>query len=492
MGLARMSVVGMRMGATLAAETFGSGPATIDDLVLWDPCASGRTFLREQGALWSISIGEHSSDNGSIESPGLVYEKDTVADLSALSIADREGPLADGVLLLMRSNRKGDRKMNERLALPHVERVSIVGQEKLVDVAPDAATMPEGTIETIVAWLVRRAAATPTVSIDVGTVGRACVTVGTAPDGVAIEERVVTLGQFGLFGIMTSRTDFGGEVDLPANGLIAEDTSGVWGKPPTACFLNAGVLDHVGPARLWVMLSRAWAEAGIRAVRFDLTGLGDSPLRIGQPDPVLFAPDALDDVLDALRDISPEDPSNAVLVGLCSGGYHAMEGAIELKVRGVCTVNPVLTFRPPEVGADVVFELRPTALGNRRPASGARKRWAKALPAHDLIGPVFERLPDSLWWIINRVAVQSPPARLLANVVDAHVNLFVIAGNEEARLLSRGEGRTLRRLWSNKLFHMEVIPGLEHSLFEQHGRELVTALLTEHVLGRYATPALTD
>jgi hypothetical protein len=34
---------------------------------------------------------------------------------------------------------------------------------------------------------------------------------------------------------------------------------------------------------------------------------------------------------------------------------------------------------------------------------------------------------------------------------------------------------------------MEVIPDLEHTLFERHGRKLATELLTKYVLG-YATP----
>ena len=57
LGTNRISVVGLRMGATLLAETFGSGPAAIDDLVLWDSCASGRSFLREQSALWAFALG---------------------------------------------------------------------------------------------------------------------------------------------------------------------------------------------------------------------------------------------------------------------------------------------------------------------------------------------------------------------------------------------------------------------------------------------------
>jgi alpha-beta hydrolase superfamily lysophospholipase len=490
LGVIRLSVVGLRVGATLAAETFGNGPATIDDLVLWDPCATGRNFIREQAALWSIVLGGRSNDDGSVETPGLVYEKETVADLSGLAIAEGDGPLADGVLLLTRSNRKGDRKMNERLAMDHVDRTAIFGQEELVDVQPDAAITPEATIEVIAEWLDSRAGTNRTTNVDLEASGRSSAVVATTADGASIVERTMSMGPLGLFGIMTLREDRDSGL-TPASGHLTDaDSLHPGDEAPTVFFFNAGVLDHVGPARLWVLLSRQWAVAGIRSVRFDLTGLGDSPRRADRNRPILFAPDALDDVLDVLREVSPDAPENAVLVGLCSGGYHSIEAAIALKVRGLCTVNPILTIKPPELASDFITELRPGALGARREALGARKMWARRLPAHDLLAPLLERLPDAAWWVINRIVVESPPARLVWKAVEADVDVFVIAGEEEAQHLSRGEVRTMRRLVKNPRFRMRVIPGLEHTLFERRGRELASGMLTDHVLGYYAPNAM--
>ncbi len=268
LGLGRLSVIGMRVGATLVAEAFGSGPPVLDDLVLWDPCASGRTFLREQGALWSFAFGARSNDDGSIETPGLVFDKDTVADLSSITIADSEGPLAKGVLLLMRANRKGDRRMNERLGLPHVEKQTILGQEEFVDVTPDAAILPVETIEIIVEWLTARAAEGPLVPVDPDVVGRDRAVVGSTPSGTPIEEHALSLGPLGLFGIMTSqRDDRDGVVQISADSFFRESPAKP-GEPPTLFFFNAGIIDHVGPSRLWVQLSRAWAASGFRGDPF--------------------------------------------------------------------------------------------------------------------------------------------------------------------------------------------------------------------------------
>jgi alpha-beta hydrolase superfamily lysophospholipase len=467
LGLGRTSVVGLRMGATLAAEIVGSGPATVDDLVLWDPCASGRSFLREQSALWKFAQGAESASDGSIETPGLVYSKDTVTDLSECVIANGDGPMAERVLVLMRSGRSGDRRMNERLAMPHAVRRDIEGQEELVSVQPDAAKVPDETVATIVEWLAEAAASSPARSIDVDTVGRTCAVKVTA-DGVAIEERAVSLGPLELFGIMTTRRG------------AAEDSDG----QPTVLFSNAGVIDHVGPARLWVQLSRSWAEAGMRCLRFDLSGLGDSPVRPGRPGHEVLSPVGLDDVADVLQAVTGGDRSNAVMVGLCSGAMFALEEAVESKLSGVCAINPILTRNLPDPTTDTA-----SAAGTdsgQRAVTGGMKGWVRKMPAYDRLNRIVQRLPSSAWWIINRVAVQTPPAQKLRNVVDAGVNLLVIAGTDEGRWLRGGEGRTFRQLEGTGRFRMEVIPGLEHTLFERRTREVAAGILTEHVIGTFA------
>ena len=469
----RIGVVGLRMGATLLAESFGSGPAVVDDLVLWDPCASGRSFLREQSALWAFALGREAASDGSVETPGLVYDKDTVADLSPLAIANRDGPLAGRVLVLTRAGRNGDRRANERLALPHTERLSIAGQEELVDVLPDAAKIPEATISTIVEWLASGAGAGagPAVAIDADAVGRSVAVVGKAPDGGPIEERAAWLGPLGLFGIVTSRVG----PDATAGESGADDL-------PTIFFLNAGVIDHVGPAGLWARLGRRWAEAGFRAIRFDLSGNGDSPVHPGQSRRVIFSSHHEQDVVDVLRAVSPEDPSNAVLVGLCSGGFNSIEPAIEIKVRGLCALNPILTFKD--------LNAKDAGGADQGPAQtkGGMKGWVGKVPGYTLINRVSKRLPSSAWWVINRIAVDITPARRMARVVDAGVDVLVIAGTDEGRWLSGGETRTLHRLEQTGRFRMEVIPGLEHTLFEHSTREVAVGILSDHIAGKFGAP----
>jgi len=474
LGVGRVGVVGLRMGATLAAEILGSGPTVVDDLVLWDPCASGRSFLREQSALWKFARGAESAGDGSIETPGLVYAKDTVDSLSECAIANGQGPMADRVLVLMRSGRAGDRRMNERLAMPHVVRRAVDGQEELVDVQPDAAKVPDETITSILEWLAEAAPSSPTASIDTDAIGRTCAVI-PLPDGVTIEERAVSLGPLGLFGIMATRHTPG----EGGHGAIAPTAR----QLPTVFFSNAGVIDHVGPARLWVQLSRQWAEAGFRALRFDLSGLGDSPVRAGHPGLEALSPDGLEDMTDVLDAVLAEDRTNAVLVGLCSGAMYALEEGTANKVRGVCAINPILTINlpEPEAASDVGTE------SGRREVTGGMKSWVRKMPAYDQINRVVQRLPSSAWWIINRVAVETTSAERLAKVVDAGVNVLVIAGTDEGRWLRGGEGRTFRQMESTGRFRMEVIPALEHTLFERRTREIAAGMLTDHLHANFGS-----
>ena len=109
----------------------------------------------------------------------------------------------------------------------------------------------------------------------------------------------------------------------------------------SALFLNAGSLHHVGPGRQWVELSRRWAAEGIRCLRMDLGGLGDSPLtgppancRATRRAPSTTSP-------RRVRYLAPDDPREVVLLGLCSGAFHSLLAAPTTGVGGVAVLNPL-------------------------------------------------------------------------------------------------------------------------------------------------------
>jgi len=95
---------------------------------------------------------------------------------------------------------------------------------------------------------------------------------------------------------------------------------------PIAIILNAGIVHRVGPFRLHVNLARALAARGFRTLRLDLSGLGDSPARTGNPK---ADERALLDVREAMDLLAQKtEASGFVLIGLCSGAYNAHKTSV--------------------------------------------------------------------------------------------------------------------------------------------------------------------
>lgn len=107
---------------------------------------------------------------------------------------------------------------------------------------------------------------------------------------------------------------------------------------PTALLLNVGLVPHVGPNRLYVRLARQLAAHGIPTLRFDFSGVGDSPsrrdtLHFGESAPLETskAMDWLGQHLGARR---------FLLMGICSGARVAFRTACQDdRVAGVAMLN---------------------------------------------------------------------------------------------------------------------------------------------------------
>jgi pimeloyl-ACP methyl ester carboxylesterase len=97
------------------------------------------------------------------------------------------------------------------------------------------------------------------------------------------------------------------------------------GNRPTVLILNAGIVHRVGAHRKSVNLARALSAGGFRVVRFDLSGIGDSPAR---KEALGFAESALADLKDIMDDLSARQlGAGFVLMGLCSGADNSFEMA---------------------------------------------------------------------------------------------------------------------------------------------------------------------
>ena len=174
---------------------------------------------------------------------------------------------------------------------------------------------------------------------------------------------------------------------------------------------------------------RQWAGAGIRSLRLDLSGLGDSPDRQGRR--------AGGSVSSRRRSttswtppggLSPDDPSNVVLVGLCSGGYQALESALALRARGVVAINP---FGPSTRPSSV-----PASRSTRAGGSSVPDRRADDEPARELPGP---KLPARGWpGQPARIASSGRSSgRWLSDLVQQGTDTLLVCGDAELRAVRR-------------------------------------------------------
>ena len=153
-GVSRVGLIGLRLGATLAALAAADNDA--ETLVLWDPCETGRGFLREQqmlGFAARITPEESRASKAELEIPGLLLPGDLARSVGTLRLDDALRDLrATQLLLLTRPDRPPRANLKEHLSRHDVKHAVAVGQERFIGVEPGAAILPERVIGEIVSW----------------------------------------------------------------------------------------------------------------------------------------------------------------------------------------------------------------------------------------------------------------------------------------------------------------------------------------------------
>ncbi len=312
LGVGSVGLVGIRMGGLFAAHE-AARRGGVDVLALWDPCISGKAFLREQRFLRTLS-GDRERQDDAVEAPGLRFEPETVKAFGDFDLG-RDGVLARRTLVLVPPDVSRPRALERRLEGQDVEWQEATGQAALMD--SQRQDTPYETLERLATWL---SAAFPGEPVPVVAPHRPSAAVARTSAGQRIVESTLRLGEIGLFGIVTEGPDVTGR--------------------PTIVLVNEGGTHHIGQARVWIDVARQLAASGFRVLRFDLSGNGDSEARPGQQAHVARAPEAVDDVSVAIDEISPGDPSDVVLVGFCSGAYVVVEESLRQTLRGMCIINP--------------------------------------------------------------------------------------------------------------------------------------------------------
>jgi alpha-beta hydrolase superfamily lysophospholipase len=401
LGVTDVSAVGMRLGATLAAcQAAASKP--FHGLALWDPCLSGRTFLREGEALFALGEDDgRVHDDGFRHTPGFQYDDATAKQMRSLDLAKipADSRLAGRVLLLTRTDRPAPEGIEQRVRLEpgEVTMLPATAQDQLLDRTPSDCYVPEEALAAVVEWLV---AGADDVSVPVKAAEERTVRVPSAGPGSApVVEGSVRIGQSRIYGVRDEPVE-------PAS------------RAPWVVLVNVAAEHHIGPGRRWVEWARQWAARGYRVVRIDQSGIGDSPTHEGQVEDEAFAPEWIDDMRQVVRGL-PTDGAPVIVMGLCSGGYSAFEVALWEKVDAVFAVNPRLTLWPATKGTHVYTPIRRGGMVPARPVAWLATKHRIAA--------------GGLWRIYRQFAVWHAPYRVLRAVVKRGTALHVSACKDDAQ-----------------------------------------------------------
>jgi pimeloyl-ACP methyl ester carboxylesterase len=329
MGYARISLFGLRLGASLAMQVVCEEP--VENLVLWSPVVNGHRYVREMKALSLTAETEpqplpEAPDD--IEAAGFVMTKQTADALSGINLLQCR-PLCQNALLIARNDLAEDRSLLEHLSAQGVraEQAMQAGYAEMM-AEPHYTKVPKQAIAHLVNWLVGTKSPVNHTGYDETRLKETSHEIlithqqySDVPVSIPqrIRERVVWIGDArNLFGIFSE-----------PEGPSRDDT-------PLILLVNAGSVHHVGLNRLYVLVARQLAAQGFRTLRMDLGGLGDSfaanPMRANDP----FAASAFGDIEATLEQLQEHlGVKRVVLMGLCSGAYMAFHGAAQL-------ANPIL------------------------------------------------------------------------------------------------------------------------------------------------------
>jgi alpha-beta hydrolase superfamily lysophospholipase len=468
-GSKRVALVGIRGGAMLAAQA-AVAAGSVDQLVLWAPPSSGRSFVRELNALAGLGASDDAQSepaNGVLTVAGHATTQATLDDLAAWSVADLVTRPAREVLVLEREDRPAEPLLEARLKVlgANVTRVKASGTPEML-MAPHVSQLPEQAIDQIVSWFEARPNA--------GTAGaesRSALRGAVIHDAGNYREEALRFGDGDrLFGIVARPS--------------AASTH------PAVVLFSTGAGHNVGPHRLYVPLARQWASNGHVVLRFDTGGIGDSAPPIGAADNVVYPEHMLEDARAAIELVRREAPRRPVVVGgLCSGGWLAFLAAREgLAVDAAFCVNPPLYLRDGPDGLEWLTEER--EIEHYQQSLRDASKWAQALRGRTSYGHITRVAAHALF---RQVAARIGGARrdVLPGSLSADLCRIADRGVTTLFVFARGDGglgyfeqhatAALRRPAVQAFLRHTIVDGAGHAFFSRSAQETLRTLLNEFV-----------
>jgi alpha-beta hydrolase superfamily lysophospholipase len=462
-GVSRIGLIGLRLGALLAADVAES----LDDvsaLVLWDPVTSGRRYLREQRALYKMTVGDDVVDVEGESILGITFSAIAARAMKSMTLTVA-GDAATHVLLAVRPERRDDPRLAESSAAPNCSVVDVDGQAAFVEPMSFVVEIPAATVSTIAEWF----DATMSTATDVVSplIRREAIHAGWG-GGRPVVETIDELGPHRLFAIRTAAIG------------VADDA-------PTLLIHNTACEHRVGSGRVWTESARELAAMGMAVVRYDRRGTGETGAATTEFARINSEVSKAD-VLDAMIGTGAS-PDRLVMTGICSGAWNSAYGALQLGARCVVLVNVILySLRRVEVGPEKLIGMAPPS-----PVGGSKP---EPRTARKLIEKILRRwTPYGLWLLAGRLGLTQVPEVLLKELQRKRIraDLVLSPKDHEWFAAQRGQESVSRLARTGWLPRIVTAPSGDHPLLQRDIQNFMRAQLTAAISREFAdelTPAV--
>lgn len=499
-----ISVVGLRLGATLAAATLNE--RDVVNLVLWAPVVNGRTYVREMMALdrtSEIAQPQVPGAHADLEPAGLTLCGRTAHDISKIHLLQRPLPRCR-TLIVSRDDVPVDQKLPAAYAAARIpaEQISVPGFSEIF-ASPHHGEVPREAIQEITKWL-RKSDSTTSISANQqpNAVFIQEMTTSYRPEeparpslDIRLRERALEIStQPHLFGIISEPI-----VALPA-------------ERPTIILLNAGAAYRAGPGRLHVHLARRLAAEGYRCLRLDVNGLGDSVADEEHRENNSYSSTALRDIDLTMQFLRQQKLGQRfALLGLCSGAYAAFQAAVSLSDASLIEsilLNPLTFYWRDGMTIKDSFDRRLVVQHYYLGSALQPAKWLKLLSGKTNIGwrGAARLLADKLQMLMPQPVANSPdqsgaqrPAHshplqddLPADLAQAmehgrHLAMFLADTDPGYAILTGKAGKLAKSLQKSGRLNVEFLTNSDHNFSRRSARRDLVDALTTHLQRRYPT-----
>jgi pimeloyl-ACP methyl ester carboxylesterase len=231
--------------------------------------------------------------------------------------------------------------------------------------------------------------------------------------------------------------------------------------------LNPGLVHRVGPGRIYVKVARALAARGFVALRFDLSGIGDSGVR---QDQMPFEKSAVEEAREAIDFLQrTRGIEHVTLLGGCSGAVISLRTAgCDPRVRQAVLINfPVGDDEDTDASGDRLNRAKAhyyLSFALFRPVS-----WRKLLTGNADYRRIVSVIGDQVrHWLpltgkpqANKTQFASELSSLAARGVS--LAFVCSAGDPSLDDLREAGGRQLKQLCRQRAVALDVIAKSDHT-----------------------------